>query len=104
MAKKTNNELSYHKRRSQTYHANFKDKEDGFRRSKSKRSRKSKRLSNPFLPASSKLMSSSTSKDAGDVQFHIVGELANNKHYVTQKAVNLKSGKPLVIKYFKVRL
>lgn len=96
-----------HKRRSQTYHFNFKDKSDVVRRSRSKRSRKSKRQSkidNPFIPASSKVVSESETKDEGNIDFHVVGRLGENKVYTTEKAVNLKTGKPLVIKYFKVWL
>ncbi|CAI2358926.1 unnamed protein product [Moneuplotes crassus] len=96
------------KRNSQTYHSFFKDNE-GFKRSKtknsrfSKRSRKSKRLSNPFKPASSILVSSSSSSSLSQVEgFHLVGELANTVNYRTEKAVNLKNGKPIIIKYFKI--
>lgn len=98
-------DVSMFKRRSQTYHANFKNEDNELKRKKSRhsrKSRKSRRLSNPFLPASSKLISSSTSENEGYIEFHVVGNLGDNKMYTTEKAVNIKTSKPLVVKYFKV--
>lgn len=109
--KKGNNDLSeFEKRGSQTYHSLFKDKDrlEQLKHSKTRKysrvSRRSKRLSNPFAPISSALVSSSSSSELTIGEFHNVGEIANTLNYRTDKAVNLKNGKPIVVKYFKVNL
>ncbi|CAI2387868.1 unnamed protein product [Moneuplotes crassus] len=106
--KKGQIDLDSVKRNSQTYHSLFKNNE-GYKRSKTKNSRFSRksarmhRLSNPFKPVSSKLLSSSSSSSETEVGgFHNVGEIANTVNYRTEKAVHLKNGKPIIIKYFKI--
>jgi hypothetical protein len=47
-------------------------------------------------------MSSSSSEQTQDIDFHLVGQLGEGKLYSSGKAVNLKTGKPLVVKSFKV--
>ena len=93
---------SFFKRRSQTYHYHFMKSFKADTEKKSRKSRKSKRLSNPFIPMDSRLMSSSSSEDSQNIDFHLVDELGEGKLYASKKAVNLKTGKPLVAKYFKV--
>lgn len=70
------------KRRSQTYHSFFKSPEKkvtGQKVKKSRKSRRSHRLSNPFIPASSKLISSSSSEKMSTFDYHIVAQLTDSK-------------------------
>lgn len=92
------------KRRSQTYHSFFKSPEKHNRnKEKSKKSR-SHRFSNPFIPAGMKIMESMSSEDSSQIEYHILCLLAETRHSVTHKVVNLKNGDPLIAKTFKVCL
>ena len=92
---KNNDELDKKlKRRSQTYHANFKSVEKYEAKSKkSQNSKRSARLLNPFLSARSKVMSSSSTESEGEAQFHLAERLNENSYCITEKAVNLNNAK-----------
>ena len=98
-------DVSFFKRRTMTYHSHLKQfLKTKKKRTNSKESRRSRKMSNPFDPISSRLhsSSSSTSEDHRNIEFHIVSDLGESKCYTTHKAVSLTSGKPIVVKIFKV--
>ena len=103
--KNNEDELLNPKRNSQIYHSLFKSPEKMIIAKHEKRSRKSQRshrLENPFIPLSEKLIPSTPSEKLSVTDFQIVLHLSENKIYSTEKAVNLNGGDPLIIKIFKV--
>ena len=91
-------------KRSQTYHAKFGlNQRRGSKGSrKSRKSQRSQRMSNPFLRPGSKLISSSTESEEGNIEYHIFETIKETKSKTTQLAINLNNSKNLIIKILEV--